>query len=349
MILSEKLVSVMKRARLIAPMLLLILLLCACAGKVRPELSSPELPSVSNEEPIASPEPTPEISSVLTLKFDGLPEDYRLTEYTAADNSTAYTDTYIDTGVSPTNQTRFWVDFECTEGYYNVESWFFGCFNRSCRLFMEVGYHLGQDNNAHFYTATGTHYSQGEDPSARTIAWLRPEDYHYPDASDGRVYYDIREPVPQTLYLFSRNNGDRNMAGDIEYLGDYALRVYGCRIWEGADTVRDYLPAVRLSDGAVGMYDRTQGRFYLSAGGGSFEAGPEALPELQVRAVNGLLAEALEIPERPGFLFRGFFTEPEGAGLCCIDEQGQPCGDAGIEDRVLYAFWERDEAWFDQY
>ena len=244
----------MKKLSLLIPLLLLALVLCACGQSAAPAAE----PSVE-PEPVATPmpTPTPEIPSVVTVKLDGLPEGYQLTEFTLARNSTAYTRNYLDTGVCPTNRTRFWVDFECVEGYHNVESWFFGCFERSAKLFMEVGYHLSQDNDAHFYTATGTHYSQGEDPSARTIAWLRPGDYYYPDAAIGMTFYEFTEPVERSLYLFSRNNGDRNMAGDIEYLGDYALRVYGCRIWEEQEPLRDYLPCIRLSDGAAGMYDLT--------------------------------------------------------------------------------------------
>ena len=336
----------MKALRLFVPILLLALLLCACGSPAAPA----QPVEAATPEPLATPEPTPEIPSTITLKNDGLPEGYQLTDYTLARNSTAYTETYIDTGVFPTNQTGFWVDFECVEGYHNVESWFFGCFERKCELFMEVGYHLGQNNEAHFYTATGTQYSQLEDPSARTVAWLHPEDYFYPNVTVGMTFYDFTEPVSRSFYLFSRDNGDRNgMAGDVEYLGDYALRVYGCKIWDEQEPVRDYLPCVRLSDGTAGMYDLVEGRFCSSDGNGQFEAGPELLSETRVPAVNGMVTETLPVAERPGFVFRGWYTEPDGAGLCCIDAQGQPCGDAGTEDRTLYAFWERDEAWFDQY
>jgi hypothetical protein len=37
---------------------------------------------------------------------------------------------------------------------------------------------------------------------------------------------------------------------------------------------RDYVPARRASDGAVGLYDMIEKKFYTNAGPGSFTAGP---------------------------------------------------------------------------
>ncbi len=52
-------------------------------------------------------------------------------------------------------------------------------------------------------------------------------------------------------------------------------RLYYCRFAEDGAIVHDYVPAKRLSDGVLGMYDRTTGEFKTNAGSGAFTAGPE--------------------------------------------------------------------------
>ena len=74
------------------------------------------------------------------------------------------------------------------------------------------------------------------------------------------------------MMLFTINNwgtvDDRRFSG----------RMYYFKVWEGSKIVRDFIPAKRNSDGAVGMYDATCGQFFTNEGTGSFTAGPSAGP-----------------------------------------------------------------------
>ncbi len=230
------------------------------------------------------------------------------------------------------------------------DTWFFGCFDRDNHMYMEVGYHMGQGNPAHFYTATGIRYSQTEDSALRTIAWLRPGNYQYPDVVNGRTLYAFEEPCEQHLFLFSRQHMDREIAGTHDIVGEYDLRIYACRIWQEDEPVRDYLPCLRLSDGRVGMYDLVEGRAYFSDGTEELTAGEKLLPERSVDALNGEIGESVTPPELQGFLFQGYFTGPNGTGEQILDEDGKQVAKAGTEeDLVLYAFWIRDEAYFEEY
>ena len=114
--------------------------------------------------------------------------------------------------------------------------------------------------------------------------------------------------------------------------------------------VRDYLPCLRLSDGRVGMYDLVEDRVSFSDGTEELTAGEKLLPERSVSAVNGEIGESVTPPELPGFLFQGYFTGPNGTGEQILDENGKAVANAGTEDDlILYAFWVRDEAYFDEY
>ena len=215
-------------------------------------------------------------------------------------------------------------------------------------MYVEVGYHQGQGNEAHFYTATGVRYSQTKDSALRTVAWLEPEDYFYKDVRNGRVTWDFTEPVEQHLFLFSRQHMDRTIAGTHDILGRYDLRIYVCRIWQDGVPVRDYVPCLRLEDGRTGMYDLTEDRAYFSDGSGELTPGEELLPESSVTALNGELEESVEPPKLTGFRFRGYYTERQGGGEQIIDADGKPCGQLGTEEgQTLYAYWTRDEFYFD--
>lgn len=347
----------MKKVLCMILMILMLLSLAAC-GQEKPDAAGEEpapaaesAPEPSPEPaPEPSPEPTPEIETQILLRDDPLPEEYRLLEWTACSNSTLDAQTYIDTGVVPTNNTRFYLDFACTSGFTVKDTWFFGCFDRDKHMYMEVGYHQSQGNPANFYTATGVQYSQTEDSALRTVAWLRPGDYKYPDILNGRTLTAFEEPVEQHLFLFSRQHMDREIAGTHDIYGHYDLQIYACRIWQEGEPVRDYVPCLRLSDGRAGMYDLVEERACFSDGSEELLAGPEMLTERSVSALNGEIRERVEIPELTGFLFQGYFTGPRGSGEQIIDAQGVPCANAGTEDGlVLYACWVRDETYFDRY
>lgn len=338
----------MKKLR-ICLLLLLLPALCACGAETQTPAAETgaEVPAPTAEP---TPEPTPEIVTQVVLKNDNLPDDLQLTAYAACTNPNTEADTYLDTGISPTNSTYFIFEFACTSGFQTKDTWFFGCFDRDRRMFMETGYHQGQGNDAHFYTATGVQYSQMEDPAARTVAYLRPGDYRYPDMLSGRVYDSFEEPCPQHLYIFSRQHMSCEIAGTYDTPGQYDLQVYTCRIWQDGELVRDYVPCYSISTGRAGMFDLLEGRMYYSAGSGEVQQGPELLPPTGVSAVNGELRERVEPPSLPGFRFQGYYTGFQGSGEQCIDAEGNPCGNVGTEDgTVLYAYWTRDESCFEQY
>lgn len=60
-----------------------------------------------------------------------------------------------------------------------------------------------------------------------------------------------------------------------EYISS-GLRIYRAKITINNTVVRDFIPAKRLSDDAVGMYDLVSGNFFGNAGTGTFIAGPVA-------------------------------------------------------------------------
>ena len=71
----------------------------------------------------------------------------------------------------------------------------------------------------------------------------------------------------QTLYLF---------AGHVEWTAAVTyycnMKIYSCQIYSGDTPVRDFVPARRDSDDAVGLYDTVSGGFFTNGGTGHFIA-----------------------------------------------------------------------------
>ena len=53
-----------------------------------------------------------------------------------------------------------------------------------------------------------------------------------------------------------------------------SVQMYSFKIWDGGKLVLNLIPAMRDSDGVLGMYDTVNNRFLVNAGSGKFVAGP---------------------------------------------------------------------------
>ena len=88
---------------------------------------------------------------------------------------------------------------------------------------------------------------------------------------DGNEIYSSTETLSGTtaannLTIFARNGGSKFYVGNL----------YRLRIWDWLDNgnlIRDYIPAVRDSDNAVGLYELVQGQFCENSGSGTLTAG----------------------------------------------------------------------------
>ena len=66
-------------------------------------------------------------------------------------------------------------------------------------------------------------------------------------------------PTSLNLYLFCRNVNNAQDTGL-----SYPIRVYYCRMWQGVNIVRNFVPVKRKSDSVYGLYDTINGVFYTS-------------------------------------------------------------------------------------
>ena len=80
----------------------------------------------------------------------------------------------------------------------------------------------------------------------------------------------------ETLRIASNYTTDRNYTdGSGNDTRRFEGKIYSASIYDNEILVRDFIPAKRISDSKIGLYDRTNDTFYENAGTGNFEAGPE--------------------------------------------------------------------------
>lgn len=177
---------------------------------------------------------------------------------------------YIDTGYKPNTNTKIEIGAYTTDttndkplfgvrksnGVDGFLCWF------NPQVAEQPGFAVGSMSNTYtsYGIATGVRYDVTLSNSLFTMNELS-----YPfDAQTFTSSYN--------LYLLALNKAD--VLDDRLFYG----RLYYTRIYESDVLVRDYVPVKRVSDGAIGLYDRVSQTFYANAGTGKFIAGPE-VPE----------------------------------------------------------------------
>ncbi len=195
-----------------------------------------------------------------------LPPEYVELEYLASSGTQ-----YIDTGVYPKSTTRVVVDFR----YPAVPTANAFCgwgSSGSAETFL-----FGANQNAFYANVSGNWRSS---PTGIATDTAR----HVFDLANGALYLDgvlfsttntlgNTALSSQTMYLFASRI---EWNPKIDYYG--SMEIYSCRIYDGSSIVRDFVPARRVSDSALGLYDLRNNTFYPNKGTGSFTAGAEPTP-----------------------------------------------------------------------
>ena len=120
------------------------------------------------------------------------------------------------------------------------------------------------------------HWGVAGESTLRYIKWIglgNVGQTTLPAGADGWVDVSIdasdqsyTEDGHSTIAIFARNESGTFTCGK--------FRVGITRIWKGTDLVRLLVPARRLSDNALGLYDYCEPKFYENGGSGEFAAGP---------------------------------------------------------------------------
>ena len=185
---------------------------------------------------------------------------------------------WIDTGYVPTNTTRLDIKYKVTQLPSNLSE---GAMPIGARVgwqdrMFEVISPVNQLTTNTILVADGApiYITNSFNPLDKgIIATIDiPNKYSAFDV-EGRVYSSSAS-IPNVTYVYPLYMFQKNNAG-IVTTSDAHIRIYYVQIKENNVLVRNFIPAKRLSDNAIGMYDTVTGRFFANAGTGEFIAGPE--------------------------------------------------------------------------
>lgn len=152
----------------------------------------------------------------------------------------------------------------------------------------------------------------------------------------------------RTLYVFANNYPDD--------LQTARARLYSMTISVGGETVRNFRPVRRDSDGAVGLYDSVSGQFFGNAGTGTFVSGPDVQVSGQLTIVanddaatgsmdviNGIVGQYVTLPHCgyavDGKTFSGYGTTASGGTVYQPMEQYV----LSRESDTLFCQWEEGQ------
>ncbi|MCQ2394553.1 MAG: CotH kinase family protein [Kiritimatiellae bacterium] len=186
---------------------------------------------------------------------------------------------FIDTGFTPNNLTRTWMDL--TVGG-SLENWF-GAGGDGSEWWKEKAYSLCNDGSGVY---VGWNADSGTYKSAQGLTVLPTGSRYWIELAGGAFRYSAYGSgvtnvwttrtastftCLHTLYLFANHQGKNP---DYRFKSGNNVTFHACQIFDNGTLVRDFVPVRRTSDGQVGLIDRAQGdRFYGNVGTSAFVAG----------------------------------------------------------------------------
>ena len=191
-----------------------------------------------------------------------LPDGYILLEYIEATGAQ-----YINTGITPNNNSRMVIDFAMTRS--GISNQIIGSRNNTSSRAFAFG---ASSENIWRIGYNKSYYSAGDSDTNRHIADLNKNVL----SLDGDVVKTVDEGTFEG-YAPIHIGSIKAAAGMYE---GYA-KIYACQIFDDGILVRDLVPCIN-ADGEIGMYDRMTRTFYGNVGKGSFEYGELTIDTISV-------------------------------------------------------------------
>lgn len=198
--------------------------------------------------------------SVHTKPGSRLPSGYTELEYIESTG-----EQYIDTEVTPNQDTGVSIDFQMSviSGWKSI----YGARKTNANVDSYQLWHTGTAFGF-YYASKNTTWSGLNGTARHSIVANKNTAVANGTASVSLAYSAFTTNYP--MFLFAANT-----AGSVESTGDnVAMKLYSCQIYDNGTLVRDFVPAMN-SSGVVGLYDRVTASFFGNAGTGTFTAGPE--------------------------------------------------------------------------
>ena len=204
---------------------------------------------------------------------------------------------YIDTGIVADNDTYIEVKYK-TKGSAN---------NYYCHLIGIPSVYQNSMTNPAFriYYHRTTHrltIQTGTGAPVLNEYWVDDDTVWHTIKLDHNTLYFDNNKIGQRSGVWTTYNNDTMLlfaAITSTYQGQYYVEYL--KLGSGNSLVRDYVPAKRLSDNVIGLYDKVNDVFYTNAGTGEFGGTAKSTPEYidettdNTIYVNGIIINSTQI------------------------------------------------------
>lgn len=196
-------------------------------------------------------------------RLQKLPVEYQEVEYIQSSGTQ-----YIDTGVSPTSDTGFTIEYQ--EGTGTGTKTLIGSGTSAAvgyigisRNGTQIQAYWGKPNNVTSYTFTfdTKHKLKFNLNSDRKVVM------------DGTEIYTLATNPASTITTNTMTLFAFKYTSIVQYAN--ALKLYNCQIYSGSTLVRSFIPCYRKSDNVIGLYDTVGKTFYTNSGTGTFLKGAD--------------------------------------------------------------------------
>lgn len=205
-------------------------------------------------------------------------EIYQRCEYILNSNRSEY----IDTGIYPTNYTRFIIDFQIAEtssasgDRYLAASgatMSFGVWvkfsTKSLKLYYNTRQYSGTDHDYDAPIATKTYGSADLLNARHVVDMNRPGGYFYIDDQLVATSTKTFGAMSYKLLIWAVGNYPISTGNAVKF------NLYSFKAYNDTTLIRDMVPCYRKSDTTIGLYDFANDVFYTNAGTGIFYKGPD--------------------------------------------------------------------------
>ena len=193
--------------------------------------------------------------------------DFGLDGYEFIEYARSSTETYVDTEFSPDQDTRVVMEMQKVANTVNIAQYMF-CSRYSSMPEYGILKPARESRWRDGYARERTFLGNDEQGASLTQRMIIDKNKNVTYIGHGTVNHTYTNfSTPNTMALYGCfENGD----GSIDY--DIDMNLYWCRLYDNGILIRNYYPAIRNSDNAVGLYDFVNSEFVLPLKG-SLSAG----------------------------------------------------------------------------
>ena len=194
-------------------------------------------------------------------EYEGLPDGYTQVEYLESTGTQ-----YINTGVNLSNNSNIEINAKLTATQRNKTYYLFGSSIENNRYMIAVG------------SFTNKYLADFVSNSYRIESSVSAFDgkFHTHKVTNLSYYIDEILQGSKSSSTFTNTSSayifDVRDRGTSSTLGTQSWKIKYCKIWDGDNLIRNFIPCTNSSN-VAGLYDTVNGVFYTNAGTGTFNVG----------------------------------------------------------------------------